>query len=122
MEKTVAQKLQIKPGNAVFVTGGDPQTRALIDPLPEGARLVHDAAEADAAILFTIDRVELETTLAEHLSSLAGVRAPWIGYPKGGRSDINRDIIWGRLADLGWRLNSNIALSAEWSAVRLKTA
>lgn len=44
----------------------------------------------------------------------------WIAYPKGNRTDINRDSIWKRAEELGWTLNANISLGDTWSAVRIK--
>ena len=51
---------------------------------------------------------------------LRDARATWIAYPKGGRSDINRDSIWARTVELGWTANANVALDEVWSAVRIK--
>ena len=54
------------------------------------------------------------------LPLLATPRAIWIGYPKGNKTDINRDSIWKRAEEFGWTLNGNISLSDTWSSVRLK--
>jgi hypothetical protein len=122
MERPTAAKLQIKPGDSVFVAGDEAGLLGLVEPLPDGAVRTDGLAGADACVIFTRDRDTLEARLSEFLPQLAGVRAAWVAYPKGGRSDINRDIIWKRLGELGWRLNSNISLSEEWSAVRLAPA
>ena len=120
MPKTPAEKLLIKPGSSVFLAGDTPETRELLDPLPENAVVVEHADNADAAVLFAMSRANLDDLLEANLENLGGTRAAWIGYLKGGRSDINRDTIWTRVNELNWTLNANVAISEEWSAVRLK--
>lgn len=119
-EKTTAAKLQIKPGNTMYLTGATVREHALVEPLPEGAAVVAEPHEAETAVLFAQDRTGLDALLADLLGPLAGARAAWIAYPKGNRTDINRDSIWKRLQEVGWTLNANVSLSDTWSAVRLK--
>ena len=38
--KTVAEKLQVKPGSRVLVLGADAHRRALLDPMPDGATVL----------------------------------------------------------------------------------
>ncbi|WP_062461903.1 hypothetical protein [Demequina soli] len=116
--KTVAEKLQIKPGDAVLVAGGTPERLALLDPLPAGAAIGGDAPAV--AILFAEDRAALESLLAEAAPHLAAARVRWIAYPKGNRADINRDTIWALVQEHGWTLNFNVAVSDVWSALRFK--
>lgn len=120
MPKTPAEKLLINPGSSVFQAGDTPETRELLEPLPEDATFVEHADHADVAVLFALSAANLEDLLESHLESFRDTRAAWIGYLKGGRSDINRDSIWDCVKQLGWTLNANVALSDEWSAVRLK--
>jgi len=81
---------------------------------------VEHANNADVAVLFAMSRANLDDLLEANLEDLRGTRAAWIGYLKGGRSNINRDTIWTRVNELNWTLNANVAISEEWSAVRLK--
>ena len=120
MAKTPAEKLLIKPGSSVFTAGDTPETRDLLEPMPEDAVIVEHADTADVAVLFAMGRANLDDLLEAHLKTVRATRAAWIGYLKGGRSDINRDSIWARVQELGWTLNANVAISDEWSAVRLK--
>ena len=94
----------------------------MLDPLPEGVTVV-DGIErdtTDVAVMFASDRDELDALLIDVLPLLATPRAIWIGYPKGNKTDINRDSIWKRAEEFGWTLNGNISLSDTWSSVRLK--
>lgn len=120
--KTIATKMQIKPGNEVALGGATPEHRALLDPLPDSVTTV-DGFErdiSDVAVLFALDRSSLDERLDEALPHLAGARATWIAYPKANKTDINRDSIWRRAEELGWTLTGNVSLSDTWSAVRIK--
>ena len=120
MPKTPAEKLLIKPGSSVYKAGDTPETRDLLEPMPEDAVYVEHANNADVAVLFAMSRANLDDLLEANLEDLRGTRAAWIGYLQGGRSNINRDTIWTRVNELNWTLNANVAISEKWSAVRLK--
>lgn len=119
--KTTAQKLSIQPGDTLFLAGGNQGLHALLDPLPEGTEVTGQIDRASAVVLFAQDQTTLDGLLDDWLEPGAGARVFWIGYPKGGRSDINRDSIWKDLQSRGGTLNANIALSEQWSSVRVKT-
>ena len=122
MARSIAEKLQIKPNTELLFGPSTPEQRALLDPLPEGVTVV-DGIErdtTDVAVMFASDRDELDALLTDVLPLLATPRAIWIGYPKGNKTDINRDSIWKRAEEFGWTLNGNISLSDTWSSVRLK--
>jgi hypothetical protein len=119
--RTTAQKLFIKPGDTLYLGGGHQGLHALLDPLPEDVLLTQEIGEATAVVLFAQDQRSLDGVLDDWLEPALGARVLWIGYPKGGRSDINRDSIWKDLEGRGHTLNANIPLSGEWSSVRVKT-
>jgi hypothetical protein len=119
--KTTAQKLFIKPGDALYLGGGHQGLHALLDPLPEDVLLTHQIGEATAVVLFAQDQRSLDGVLNDWLAPALGARVLWIGYPKGGRSDINRDSIWRDVRERGYTLNANVPLSQEWSSVRVRT-
>ncbi|MGX5697653.1 DUF3052 family protein [Agromyces soli] len=118
--RSIAEKLQIKPGDAVAFDGATAHEYALVGPLPDGASTVGPGDGPDAAVLFARDRAQLDELLAAAAPRLAGTRAVWIAYPKGNRSDINRDRIWSRVQEVGWTLNANVSIDETWSAVRMK--
>lgn len=122
MTKTVAEKLQIKPGNSVHVVGAGAEELALLEPLPEGASFVDGIEEsvADSALIFARDKAQLDELFLPVRDHLAGTRAGWVLYPKGNRSDINRDSIWRYMEEIDWTLNSNVSIDNYWSAVRFK--
>lgn len=125
--RTVAEKLQIKPGDVVAVdpgasamTGDEDALRSLLEPLPVGARFDTGDEQADVAFRFVAGRAELDQFIADGLDGIDAARIAWLVYPKGNRSDINRDSAWQRLGEVGWTLTSNIAVDDTWSALRLK--
>lgn len=122
MARTIAEKLQIRPGTELLLGPSTAEQRALLDPLPEGVTVVEgiERDTADVAVVFARSRAELDALLAETLPLLTSPRAIWIGYPKGNAADINRDSIWRRAEELGWTLNGNVSLSDVWSSVRIK--
>ena len=119
MPRTIAEKLQIKPGTELLLGPSSPEQRALLDPLPEDVTVV-DGNDSGVAVMFAHDRDELYTLLNDVFPKLTAPKAVWIGYPKGNKADINRDSIWKRAEESGWTLNGNISLSDTWSSVRLK--
>lgn len=122
MPRTTAEKLQIKPNIELLLGPSTPELRGLLDPLPEGVRVVEgiDRDTHGVAVMFAHNREDLDALLTETLPLLTSPKAIWIAYPKGNRSDINRDSIWKRAEESGWTLNANISLSNTWSTVRLK--
>lgn len=122
MARTIAEKLQIKPGTELLLGRSSPEHRGLLDPLPEDVTVIDgiDRDTTDVVVMFAHDRDELDTLLNSVFPLLSSPKAVWIGYPKGNKADINRDSIWKRAEESGWTLNGNISLSDIWSSVRLK--
>ena len=115
MSKSTAEKLQIKPGARVWASDHND----LVGPLPDGATAVDSPADATVAILFADEEAALRALIAEH-----DITAPdilWVAYPKGGRSDINRDSVWPILREHGLRPVGQISLGDVWSALRFRT-
>lgn len=120
-DQTNAEKLQIKDDDLVWVISTNDEEAALLDPLPSGAETVDEPVDSmSAVIMFVEDRLALVTQLDEILPQLGSTPVIWIAFPKGNRSDINRDSIWELIGEYGWQLVSNVSLDDDWSAVRLK--
>ncbi|WP_431218104.1 hypothetical protein [Leifsonia xyli] len=96
-DKTVLQRFQAKPGDGIALVAASDEDRALLGPLPEGAT---EVPVAEAAVIASVvrNREELIALYAEQLPVASGARAVWVVYPKGGRADVNRDIVAGRPA------------------------
>jgi hypothetical protein len=116
--KTIAEKLQIKPNAAVWLSDGD--LARLVAPLPEGARLVEELGRAGVAVVFVDGAATTRTILDEQRAALTAPGVFWVAYPKGNRADVNRDSLWPILADYGMRPISQVAIDDVWSALRFR--
>ena len=65
----------------------------------QGAAPADALGEADAALVFADDAASLRAILGANVAELAEPRAFWVAYPKGNRSDVNRDSLWPILAE-----------------------
>jgi hypothetical protein len=72
------------------------------------------------SVTFVRTRDELLARFGAELPALAGARAVWFLYPKGGKADFNRDTFIREAGAFGWRAISNVAVDDVWSAVRVR--
>lgn len=114
----LARKLQLKPGGGLWIWP---------DHVPDAGRLTDaDGIErsglerADVALIFARDRREVDAVMEAHVEDLAPVRAVWIVYAKGNKTDMNRDTLWIQLAEYGWRAVSQVSYSETLSALRVR--
>jgi hypothetical protein len=116
--KTVAEKLAIKPGNAVWTSHPDRFT--LVGDLPADAVTTTDLAAAHVALLFVDDAQSARDILTAHKADLTSPPIIWVAYPKANRTDINRDSLWPIVVEYGLRPNGQVALDDTWSALRFR--
>jgi hypothetical protein len=123
-QKTVAQKMLIRPGARILILGAPPGYARVLGPLPKGAtRLTRAAKEIDVLQVFVRSRKELEAKLPKLKGYLAASGALWVAYPKGSSArgmDISRDAIWRFASTLGLGPVALIAIDETWAAMRLK--
>jgi hypothetical protein len=116
--KSVADKLLIKPGTTVWAS--PPTHLHLVGPLPGGARPVDDLDGATVGLVFAEDAASLRGILDAHRAGLARPGSLWVAYPKGNRTDINRDTLWPILVEYGMRPIGQVAIDDVWSALRFR--
>jgi hypothetical protein len=116
--KSTAEKLLIKPATTIW--SSHPERLELIGPLPEGVSVFARPDEAATALVFGDDANSLRGIVAAHAGGLAGAETLWVAYPKGNRSDINRDSVWPILAEHGIRPIGQVSLDDAWSAIRFR--
>jgi hypothetical protein len=124
-DKSLAQKLQVKPGDSVWIARGGDERRQLIGELPDGASFVESWVAGAIAFDFVSARTELLERYTTLLPTVADAKAVWICYPKGSSAQnagdtVNRDVIGRSAVDFGWRPVSNIAIDEVWSSIRLR--
>jgi hypothetical protein len=116
--KTIAEKLQIKPGSTVWsLPAGH---LALIGPMVESASTVTTFEESTVAFIFSENAAEVRSQLDELKATLPYPGILWMAYPKGNKADINRDSLWKIVVDYGMRPNGQIAIDDKWSALRFR--
>jgi hypothetical protein len=116
--KSVAEKLLIKRGTTVW--SSDASRLDLIEPLPDGVRTVDGPGDATTALIFADDASSLRGLLETHRDELPRPSALWIAYPKGNRTDVNRDSLWPMLVDYGMRPITQVSVNEVWSALRFR--
>lgn len=116
--RTVADKLQIKPGTALWAS--HPDRLDHVGPLPDGVTTAGAPGAADIALVFADDAASLRAVVAAHAADLARLPIVWVAYPKANRTDINRDTVWPIVGEAGLRPNGQVALDDVWSALRFR--
>ena len=121
--KPLAQKLAIKPGQRVRLLRAPQEVELMLGGLSQGAAVTRTTGVADVILIFVQDRAELETHLPALKTDLAPGGMIWVCYHKGAKgsvTDINRDDIAAYVETIGMRAVSQVAVDADWSALRLK--
>ena len=112
-EKTLLQKLLLKPGVTLAVVGAPKNAE-----VPAGAKRV-EKGPAEAVLLYATNAAELDARFPEAASRLdAGARL-WLAYPKAGKlgTDLTRDVLWAHVQPRGFDPVRQIALDETWSAM-----
>jgi hypothetical protein len=118
-QKPVAERLQVKGQRRLAVLDAPAGLEAAVGAA--GARA--DAAEADVLLLFVPDRAALDTKLPPLLDRARADAILWVAYPKLTSKlagDLHRDVIHALSPDFGLTPVAQIAIDADWSALRLK--
>lgn len=124
MNKTVAQKLMLKPGQRFLVVDPPDGFLAALGELPPDTTLVPPTAnEADVIQVFVSSLFDLQRILPKVKQRLTRRGALWVTYPKGtGKTPggIHRDLIREYASTLDLQAVSLFAVDSVWSALRLK--
>jgi hypothetical protein len=116
---TVADKLQIKPGQLIAILGSPENVDVAV---PGGA--TEDVAAADAVLVYVTNRAELEERGAALVEAARRDALAWLAYPKAGQlgTDLNRDVLHDLLTTQGVRPVRQISIDDVWSALRFRPA
>ena len=118
-DKPIAERLQVMGARRLAGIGAPAGLDSAIGVA--GARA--DAAEADVVLLFTADRAQFDADLPPLLTKMRKDAILWVAYPKLTSrlaANLSRDIIHAAAPELGLDTVSQIAIDADWSALRLK--
>jgi len=117
-EKTIAEKLSIKPGNKFLLVNPPAGFITQIGELPAGVTLLSDSSsQVEAIQVFVANRAEL----VAQLPHLAGLLSPkgmlWVTYHKG-TSKLKTDNAYAH--SIGLQGVAMISIDDDWAALRLK--
>ncbi len=123
-DKTIPQKLLIKPGHRVLIINAPAGYIEKIGDLPEGVVILkeHDQI-VDVIQLFAANRLELEKYLIQMKSKLTAKTFLWVTYLKGTsktKTDINRDSIATYARSIGMVAVAIFSVDDDWAALRVR--
>ena len=122
-EKSIPEKLQVKPGRVFKVISQPPEVTELLADLPSFAKFAGENEPADVLLVFIKNMQELGGLLPFDSQLLKPGGIAWLAYPKKTsrvKTDLNRDIIWAYLHTVGWTGVSMVSIDDTWSGFRLK--
>jgi hypothetical protein len=113
-EKTMAQKLSLKPGMRVLLINAPLDVEPLLAPLPEGASL-HTAGH---------NRADADLLVPQAIAALKPGGLLWMAYPKvsGSREkpDLTRDRGWRAIVEANYGPVGQVALNDRWTLMRFR--
>jgi hypothetical protein len=123
-EKSVAQKLGVKPGSTLLVLHAPLPVTQILGTLPKGAALTEGGSGPFPIILlFVRDRAMLLRELPAARVKLEDAGALWLAFAKATSkkaTDINRDSIREYVETEGFKAVSIIGIDKDWCSLRLK--
>lgn len=123
-EKTLAQKLGIKPGYRLWLVNAPEGFAERLQPLPEGASLeTTPGKNYDAALVFVRSKAEIDAHAPAAAGAIRFDGLLWFAYPKRASkipTDIHRDVGWDALDELGFRGIAQVAVDDTWAATRFR--
>ena len=122
MATTLAEKLQLKPGQRVLVQNAPAgHFERLVVALPQASL---GLAQVDALLLFVGSLAEVAELTPGAIQKVGRNGLLWIAYPKGGsgvKTDVNRDRLAAAVVEVtGWRAVRQVAIDAVWSGLRFR--
>ncbi|KAF0110192.1 MAG: hypothetical protein FD147_1813 [Chloroflexi bacterium] len=122
-DKPLTDRLQLKPGRSIILLNEPNEYRSLLEPLPEGSKILTTENKADIVQVFVDSFTALKMQLPQAFTMLNPNGILWVTYPKltsKMRSDVNRDSIFEYGLSLSWQGVSMISVNEVWSALRMK--
>ena len=120
--KPLTQKLGIKPGFCIFVSGAPASYREIVGELPEGATLAARLkAPLDMVHLFATKSDGLAAALKRHRAAIAPDGMVWVSWPKkasGIATDLSDVVVRNIALPLGLVDIKVCAIDATWSGLK----
>jgi hypothetical protein len=123
-EKTIPQKLLLKPGRTMAIVNGPETVMPQFVVLPDFARMVEEIELADVVLVFIKNFTEFNAFFRPLTKRLKAETIFWVAFPKKSgtiSTDLDRDKLHVYAATLGWQGVSLVAIDEDWSAMRFKS-
>lgn len=124
MATSLAQKLQLKPGQTLSIHNPPPTYLARLTAEMDTVTVTDQKLAAAPAVMLFVNSLEEAVHFVPGASAtVAADGLFWIVYPKqssGIKTDVNRDTLWQAVEKMGWRPVRQIAVDETWSAVRFR--
>ena len=119
-------KLNLKDHAAIVVLNAPPEFEPELAALAGGVKVHRKpmSAATTFALAFVKTRSELSAAARAILPRVVGDAVVWFAYPKATskrhKSEINRDSEWAPLGEAGFEGVRQVAIDADWSALRFR--
>lgn len=120
------RKLNLKDHNPIVVVNARSEFEPLLAALtgPTIARSLDEVPQLSFALLFVTMQHEVDALAQAVAAKAQGDAVIWFAYPKGSSKrytcEFNRDSGWGLLGALGFEPVRQVAIDADWSALRFR--
>lgn len=121
------QKLNFKQQAEVVVLHAPESFKEELESMRPFARVLEDHTAVDEvvfALVFVLNKAQIDAAIEVLFPKLKGDDVLWFCYPKGSskkyKSEINRDQGWQQLGSLGFEPVRQVAIDADWSALRFR--
>jgi len=120
-DKTLAARLQVKPGRRLRLINPPEGYPDVLGALPTGARFVDAGEPADVVQAFFSSQGQLTAQLPAALAE-AGESVLWVCYPKTEAkvSDLSRQAVHNAIRLNGWKPVAQVNVDETWSAIRAR--
>jgi hypothetical protein len=119
-DKPILQKLLLKPGQRAAVLNAPASYQAVVHQIPNVQERLDGTF--DFIHVFATHREELTREGPKWRDALAPNGLLWVSYPKGKSivTDLNRDVVYRALQEVGLQTVSQVSIDEVWSALRAK--
>ena len=114
------KKLGIREDYGVLLVNAPPRFERKIEPLPDRASFVDNAASARVTVLFAPSQSELVRDFRPLAKAMPEKSALWIAWPKkasGVKTDLNENLVREVGLDAGWVDYKVCAIDETWSGL-----
>ncbi len=121
----ILQKLNYSGQPAIYVENAPEAFQPVLDEMRAVTTVEESLAKGVAfAMTFATKQAQVDRFAARVAKATSGDAVVWVAYPKGTskryQCEFNRDTGWAKLGELGFEPVRQVAIDADWSALRFR--